>query len=484
MKTQSKHPQWAIAHKTPGTELRCINGKYYLYEVKSRWNKAKKRAQKITGKMLGRITEANGFIHSKTIQRPVSTNYDHIQVKEYGASFFLKTFLKENILLLEKYFPGEFATLLSAALFRLLYQSPLKNMQYYFAQSFMSEYYKSISLAPKHISALLETVGQSREKITSYFKELIKPGEHVLIDVTAIHTKSESLSLAKKGYNSSGNFDPQANLLMIFSNTLMSPAYYRLLPGNVRDVKAFKLSLVESGISDAILIADKGFYSESNVEQLEAEGLQYIVPLRRNSSHISYEPLNKSHKEGMDGFFKYRERYIWFYQQRWGNRDIIVFLNNDLKNEEEQDYLDRIQTHPEKYTYEEFKEKSKAFGTFAVLTNLTGKTAEDIYNLYKARINIECAADTLKNLLQADKSYMRDATSLEGWMFINFLALVWYYKIYQLLVNHNMLSKYSPKDILMKLVDVRKLKINNSWHLAETPNTSTKIFKKLSINIT
>lgn len=93
------------------------------------------------------------------------------------------------------------------------------------------------------------------------------------------------------------------------------------------------------------------------------------------------------------------------------------------------------------------------------------------------------AADTLKNLLQADKSYMRNAEALEGWMFINFIALVWHYKIYQLLVQHNLLSKYSPKDILMRLAEVKKLKINGEWHISDISTSSKKIFKKLSICI-
>ncbi len=58
-----KHPEWATKHKRKGTELRLINGHYYLYEVTSKWNPKKKRAQKITGKILGRITP-EGFIES------------------------------------------------------------------------------------------------------------------------------------------------------------------------------------------------------------------------------------------------------------------------------------------------------------------------------------------------------------------------------------------------------------------------------------
>ena len=55
MNKKSLHPEWALACKRKGTELRLLKGKYYLYEVTSKWNPQKKRSVKITGKFLGRI---------------------------------------------------------------------------------------------------------------------------------------------------------------------------------------------------------------------------------------------------------------------------------------------------------------------------------------------------------------------------------------------------------------------------------------------
>ena len=34
MKKKVLHPEWALAHKRKGTELRLLKGKYYLYQVK------------------------------------------------------------------------------------------------------------------------------------------------------------------------------------------------------------------------------------------------------------------------------------------------------------------------------------------------------------------------------------------------------------------------------------------------------------------
>ncbi len=39
MNTKSSHPKWATKHRTKGTELKKINGKYYLYGVTSKYNK-------------------------------------------------------------------------------------------------------------------------------------------------------------------------------------------------------------------------------------------------------------------------------------------------------------------------------------------------------------------------------------------------------------------------------------------------------------
>ena len=79
------YPDWVLKHKKKGTNISCINGRYYLYSVSSVWNKEKGRAQKITNEYLGRITE-NGFIPSK--KRAIKTETS-VTVKENGASSVL-----------------------------------------------------------------------------------------------------------------------------------------------------------------------------------------------------------------------------------------------------------------------------------------------------------------------------------------------------------------------------------------------------------
>ena len=57
-----KHPEWALKFKTKNTELRLIKGKYYLYNITSKWDSAKKRTKKVTLGSVGTISEEYGLI--------------------------------------------------------------------------------------------------------------------------------------------------------------------------------------------------------------------------------------------------------------------------------------------------------------------------------------------------------------------------------------------------------------------------------------
>ena len=83
------YPPWVLKHKVQGTEIRFISGRYYLYQVKSYWDKESKRSKKVTELFLGRITEAGlvkGKRDKKTLSVPVSSFFS---VQEYGIAHFL-----------------------------------------------------------------------------------------------------------------------------------------------------------------------------------------------------------------------------------------------------------------------------------------------------------------------------------------------------------------------------------------------------------
>ena len=75
------YPEWVEKYRQKGTNISCIRGKYYLYACTSKYDPVKKRAKKITGEYLGRITE-DGLIPPKKKKDEIK----EVTVKEYGAS--------------------------------------------------------------------------------------------------------------------------------------------------------------------------------------------------------------------------------------------------------------------------------------------------------------------------------------------------------------------------------------------------------------
>jgi hypothetical protein len=481
MTTYSK---WATKHKRKGAELRLINGKYYLYEVSSKWDSEKKRAKKITGKLLGRITKEDGFIESdKAKLRKREVLVSKLCVKEYGVTAFIEAHFGEYKTLLQKHFPEQWQIIIALTYGRLVHHSPMKNMEFHYFHSYLSEQYPKLPLSPKSLTGVLRELGVKRTHIAEFFKEFNKASNNILFDGTDLLSSSKKMDITKLSKSKKGTFDSLANIMFAFSIGLQLPVYYRIMPGNIKDIKSFKLCLEESQIKDAVIIADKGFYSEDNVSQLKAEQLKFIIPLRRNNNHICYDNIKSSDKKNFDGFFKYEERIIWYYSIKIGSDKVVVYLDEELKTEEIKDYLNRIESLPEKYNIDIFHEKQYTFGTIALMHN-EKKTPKDLYVAYKSRGQVEGMIDVFKNIIDADKSYMQNEQALEAWMFINYIALHWYYKIYQLLAINDLNKKYAPMDLILFLKEIRKVKINDKWHNAEITTKTEKLIETIGVHIT
>lgn len=482
MKTKVEHPDWVLSQKRPKTEVRFLNGRYYLYSVSSKWDKETKRSKKITGPLLGRITP-DGFVESSknklrtSVLRQTPLSYQP-SVKTYGFNYLINTQFESVISKIKESFPLLWQDIVSLSMLRMAYQSPIKNCGSLFENSYLSEEYKDIRLGEKRVSALYRKLGSMRSEILSYFTTLTHQGENLLIDATNIISYSNNIGISHLGYNSKQEYEPQINLMLMFSSTTQSPVYYRVIPGNIREVTAFKTTLNECGNQNVTIIADKGFYSESNIETLDNFKSKYIIPLRRNNTMVDYTAIEQRKQ---DGYFKFQNKYLWYnsYDVADGKR-VHLFLDNVLMGQEEKDYLSRIESHPEDFSYEEFLNKKNKFGTIALYTNELDKTSEQIFLDYKTRNEVEMMIDVMKNTLKADVSYMQNEDAFNGWMFINFVATQLYYKIYKELKTKALLKKYSPKDVVMYLEQVRIIKTSeNKWILSEVNAKTKKILSAL-----
>jgi len=475
MKARNTYPDWVEKHRTKGTNISCISGKYYLYSVSSKWNKEKGRAQKKTDGYLGRITP-EGFV-PKGIRSP--KHPPSVTVKEYGATVSVVELGSDILEKLREKFGKNGEVVFAIAVSRLIEQCPFKRTENHYINSYISEILPGLRLCAKDISNFLSEFGQNREAIVDFMRGFIGEDANILFDGTAIVSKSDKLSGSRIGYNSQGGFSSQFNLMYAFSADEMQPTYYRVISGNVRDVTALSLSLEESGMKNGIVIADKGFASTANFNDIQAAGIQYVVPLKRNSIEIDYSAFLNAGKSGFHGHFMFKGRPIWYVS----NGEIHSFLDSELKADEEKVYLANIERELAGYTIECFHEKQHEFGSITLKSN-TGKNAQDVYLLYKQRREIEQSFDFLKNLLQQDKSYMHNDKSLESWAFINHIALLLCYKIYNLLKRKELISQYSIADFLAYLKYIHKVKIDGVWKISEINKKTTTLIDKLGLHIT
>lgn len=163
--------------------------------------------------------------------------------------------------------------------------------------------------------------------------------------------------------------------------------------------------------------------------------------------------------------------------------DDYILLDERLGVKEEADCLARIRAHPEKYSIKDYHERKDRFGTIAMFTKLAG-TQQQVYQTYKGRMAIKVMFDGMKNVMNADYTYMQDDQTLQGWMFINHIVLQWYQHLYIELKEKELLKKISVNDYVQLLTYVRKVKINDTWHLNEFTNQAQKLVGKLNIKLT
>lgn len=476
-------PEIIKSHRPPGCEIKFINGHYYVYKVSSKWDKIGKKAKKISGQLIGKILPNEGFIPSgkASLKKAVVTPPP---VMEFGAYALCLHLLKKEIPLLKEFFPEYYWEIFLMSYLRIAYHAKIKMMPVYGANSFLQIEHKTPH-GEKHLSKVLHSLGGRRADILEFKKHLQVAKEYLLIDSTAVFSESVGLEINQHGYHKERTFRKQVNLLFILSSELQTPVYYRIIPGNIRDVKALQSSLLEAQIKDAVIIADKGFYSKNNTVLLENYQLQFIIPLKRDNKLIPYNFLkNKTKEDASQGWFIYHQKPIWYKMKKVGQQRLCLYFDQRNKAQEEEDYLRRITSHPEEYSMDEFRRKELTFGTIALLSNLANKSPEEIYLLYKTRSKVEQVFDSFKNTLNADSSHMQNPDGLEGWMFVNFLAIRMYYSLLNDLRVNKLLKHYSPDDVLQIARQFKKINLLNKWLPSEITKKHSDLLSLWQIPIT
>lgn len=487
-KKRKPYPEWVKKHRTKGTAVMKNGNNFYLVKVHSIYDKKTKKVRRITDKYLGKIAET-GFIPAKKRVQPI-INHQKATVKEFGASAMIAHVGRDIIARLKEAYPDDWKSVYSFAALRFMHNTPMKNLENHFEHSSLGKFFGEANLEARQASALLTKVGSDRERMVRFMKSMYSSSkENLVIDLTTILSSSQDINWLALSRTSGDSYHPLVNLLLVFSNDRMRPAYFRLLPGVIKDVSSVRETINESGIKNAVFIGDKAFHSEGNVSKLEEEQLQYILPVKRDNSVVSYDVLKVGDRKGFDGYFIHEKRHVWFKdittnELKAKKRRALLFFDERLRTEEEMSTLDRADKIPVEKAEEKelllskFYESQYAMGTITVLTN-TREPPQKVFAFLKARVNIELSFDAFKNVLEADRTYAQSTEQLYGWMFINYLSLLLYYELYGLLVAGELLSHVSPKDVVLYFSRVYCVSLGSEELVSEVPKRVEKLGKKL-----
>ena len=502
--------------KPPNTEIKCISGKWYLYCTSCVYDRDTKRPKKRSGEYLGSIKE-DGF-HPKRGPEGPCVDVD-IEVKEVGATAYFQNrcaYIRQQ---LEVRFPDCWQRLYAMAVTRAVYEAPLKRVEDRYGCSILSEMYPGLRLSKNDITSLLQRVGRDRKNIREFMTGTYdrKASSFMLFDGHRLISRSQTLETAHLGYDSRMRFEPRTNLICVFSidGSECFPSYYKAEDGDVIDSTAFADVITEMGIGleNVAVIADKGFNEEGNIVLMEELGLNYVLPLRRNSSLLAGRvPCSEAE---YCGGFTYAGRPILFKDCILDDgRRICIFLEQRMRQKEMGDSFrrtERLNAENIEMALREERRREKGWkpllsderlallrnrveplsafgdpshaGTLSLMTRIMGQSPEAIYLYYKKREWIEDFFRIYDNTLDFDSSYMRDRYSFEAWLFLNHLSSMMAYDALHDIRQANMLKNLSFKDLRQKLSSICACRSTGEWKVQQLTEKRKAFLDRFNVDI-
>jgi transposase len=461
--------EWLAGERAAGKkclEVKKINNSYYVYHSTSRYDKATKKAKKVST-YLGKLDPEKGLIKSQSKTDPKVKS-----IHQYGNALFLHHALAELLPLLEECFEEDWKEIYALATVRAMGYTPLKRVASVWERLADINQLQP-KLGAKYLGQVLKRLGSDAHGQLQLFNRLTLNGKELVYDLSCFFTRSDEINLAEKGYNKDGLQLQQINLALLCSAETGLPSMIRAIPGSVKDVSTLITSLEEIGLTNKTLILDRGFFSDNIIEYLVSRQISYVVPTRRNSKLYDVRIHLKQH-------FFYRDRLIKCGRRK--HNDLILYLYEDslLRLEEEKRLYKKLtEGHISKT---ELDVEIRKAGRILLISNIEDGL-EELYLLNKKRDRVEKLFDSYKTTLNADRSYLQDDESIFGHVFIAFLSLYAYSRMEQIIKHAGLTSKYSVADVLEEFSKVYVLESGGKRIVTEIPKKVKVLEEKLALNI-
>jgi transposase len=484
------------------------SGITYAYESISTWDKVKQYSvSKRT--LIGRVNPETGEIvptdgrmkKEKSAPKPTKTTVQDTR-KFFGATYLLdaigaKLGLTDD---LRQCFPETYKQLLSLAYYLILED---KNPLYRFEKwGHLHRHPYGNDISSQYSSELF--MGITEDAIQQFFRLQGKrrtEQEYWAYDITSISSYSETLKQVQYGLNKEDDHLPQLNLALVFGEQSKLPFYYRKLAGNIPDVKTVKTLLAELGIlglEKVKLVMDRGFFSIDNINGMLKEHLKFLVAVK-TSLKFTRDILDSVY-EDMQTFEYYNDDYQlysitvpaeWDYSQaRPYKGDIVeskrrvyvhIYFNIDKAAEDQKNFDRRLMAlksellsgkrKPEhENLYKKYfivkatpvrglqvsvnndavKQAKRYYGFFALLSNEKMDSISAL-QVYRNKDLAEKAFGNLKERLNLRRTLVSSEQSLNGKLFVEFVALIYISYLNRQMQTAHLYKDYTMASMLDKL---------------------------------
>lgn len=480
----NKIPEEIKQHRPgPCTEIKLINGHYYVYMYQSmrlpsgRWGKK-------TGKSIGTIIPGTGFIPNRNYHLyKGEESQDEITVLEYGQYALIEEVAKNVHLALEEYFPADCASQIFAYA-SILYANGfvhLDQVQGYYEQSWLSQEYKRLpfKMGKTALGTLLDSLGRRTTRVVRYENAAVHGSSSAIaIDGHAIRSCSDENDLGEAGYKFGCLKEDQVNLLMGYDIHTGTPLFARMFRGACNDKSTVEdiTDLLE--FSGILFVVDRGFYSAKNLEVLSANENTYIIPVPSNTSIF---------RDAMNGVkytnsFYYRSgkkhtRIEYTFHRVSDTEYVYVFRDIDENEKCRFNYQHCIELGRSGYTQEKFEQYKETFGVYVLQSN-AAISAEEVFGSYKKRWGIETFYQYLKNKGDFNDLMVQDYYKEQGLAFIMLITGQIHQKMISAVrsLDDNTISVH---DILLMARCMKMERRGNNWNLKNARKRDLQILKQL-----
>ena len=418
---------------------------------------------------------------------------DFIKAQSIGASTVIQKLVERIPLLksLKATFPDSWELILSFAIYMVMEPDAKAERFSIFAQEVKLPYKGNIY--PSKVTRLLQSITDS--EIKEFFQDYLRrltTGKHLstqrfwAIDSTSISTYAKLLE-AKYGKNKQDEDLPQLNVMYLTDAESGLPLFYQHFNGSIPDmascVSVFEM-LLNLGAHSFVAVADRGFFSESNMKMIMDKGYHFVmcVPFERCSSY--QKAINEAQLAmTRDNLYSLRcDQEIYTCKERItiGKRKayVHVFFNKRAAGDQasyyqkrlkqvEKDYLECKTLTPENvqfmlnnFVHDEngvfqvvdkrlvlnkavFQQTINNCGIFLTISDSV-KHAEIAFLAYKARQRIEDNFKYLKDRMKMRRLRVSTEESLDGKCFIQFLATTIYSLLEGELLRVKRSKNYTP----------------------------------------